>query len=64
MIEFLFTYEALQHTLADVGLAPVHVLDQRLEVLEVDVLQHDHRGLILEVAGAKEILRRIRNTVV
>ena len=43
--------------LGDVGLSLVHVLDQGLEVLEVNVLHHDDRVLIVEEGGLKQRLK-------
>lgn len=43
--------EGRQHVLRHVGLALVHVLDQRLQVLELDVAEHDERGLVRTGGG-------------
>ena len=43
--------------LGDVGLALVHVLDERLEVLEVDVLEDDQRLLVVHVRGPEDGLQ-------
>ena len=48
--------------LGDVGLALVHVLDQRLEVLVVDVGEDDDGLLVVGVRGAEDGLE-FRNEV-
>ena len=55
--------EGGEHVLRHVGLALVHVLDQRLEVLVVDVGEDDDGLLVVGVRGAEDGLE-FRNEVI
>ena len=48
----------LEHVLRHVGLALVHVLDERLQVLKVDVVEDDDGLLVVHVGVAEERLQR------
>ena len=56
--------EGLEHVLRHVGLTFVHVLDQGLEVVEVDVLHEDDRMLVVQIRRSKESLEKKRVEII